>query len=249
MALLLRLYLTCTALLICCVLLSCSSELDKRKRGIIQRPAKNTNSAIKVMRNDAKADDRRPEAVTPMRKVKKRGNRRRTNDTACTGLGGICQHNRFVCQGRYMREKCSEPETRLCCTPVKPWSVLCMGHYNNRVRSCDLHGCGAFNSRGGLNRTVDLVCDDYGTVNAPFQGSLSGPVSQKDHGGFLYDGVKLFNNVHCVQIFNIRPFRYTGTVALGDPLGYVLPLQERFAGITSHLKLQMCDGSDPSPFI
>lgn len=54
---------------------------------------------------------------------------------------------------------------------------------------------------------------------------------------------------HCVKIFNIRPFRYTGKAVLGEPLGYVLPLQEHFAGITSHLKLQMCDGTDPSPFI
>uniref|UniRef100_A0A3Q2Y8Y5 Uncharacterized protein n=1 Tax=Hippocampus comes TaxID=109280 RepID=A0A3Q2Y8Y5_HIPCM len=61
---------------------------------------------------------------------------------------------------------------------------------------------------------------------------------------------KLKSNCHhCVKIFNIRPFRYTGMVALGEPLGYVLPLQEHFAGITSHLKLQMCDGTDPSPFI
>ncbi|XP_061658876.1 myeloid protein 1-like [Syngnathoides biaculeatus] len=101
----------------------------------------------------------------------------------------------------------------------------------------------------GLNRTVDLVCADYGTVNVPFPGTLAGPVSQIDPAGFQYDGVKLVNDVQCVKLFNIRPFRYNGPVALGDPLGYVLPLQERFAGIASHLKLQMCDGTDPSPFI
>ncbi|XP_054611709.1 leukocyte cell-derived chemotaxin-2-like [Dunckerocampus dactyliophorus] len=100
-----------------------------------------------------------------------------------------------------------------------------------------------------LHRAVDLVCSDYGTVSAPFSGSLAGPVSQKDPTGFQYVGVKLVSDVHCVKLFNIRPFRYIGTVARGDPLGYVLPLQERFSGITSHLKLQMCDGTDPSPFI
>lgn len=55
--------------------------------------------------------------------------------------------------------------------------------------------------------------------------------------------------VHCVKIFNIRPYRYVGPVAQGEALGYLLPLQERFSGITSHLELQMCDGTDPSPFI
>lgn len=29
---------------------------------------------------------------------------------------------------------------------VGAWSVLCAGHHNNRVRACDVHGCGAFNS-------------------------------------------------------------------------------------------------------
>ncbi|KAG7215914.1 hypothetical protein INR49_002550 [Caranx melampygus] len=55
--------------------------------------------------------------------------------------------------------------------------------------------------------------------------------------------------VHCVKIFNLRPYRYVGAVAQGEALGYLLPLQERFSGITSHLQLQRCDGSDPSPFI
>lgn len=53
----------------------------------------------------------------------------------------------------------------------------------------------------------------------------------------------------CVKIFNVRPYRYMGPVTQGEALGYLLPLQERFPGITSHLELQMCDGTDPSPFI
>uniref|UniRef100_A0A4W6ELT5 Uncharacterized protein n=1 Tax=Lates calcarifer TaxID=8187 RepID=A0A4W6ELT5_LATCA len=55
--------------------------------------------------------------------------------------------------------------------------------------------------------------------------------------------------VHCVKIFNIRPYQYIGPVAQGEALGYLLPLQERFSGITSHMELQMCDSTDPSPFI
>uniref|UniRef100_A0A3Q1CWG0 Uncharacterized protein n=1 Tax=Amphiprion ocellaris TaxID=80972 RepID=A0A3Q1CWG0_AMPOC len=134
---------------------------------------------------------------------------------------------------------------------VGAWSVLCAGHHNNRIRACDSHGCGAFNSKrvNGLHKAVDLVCDDFGIINAPFSGSLAGPVSQKDPAGNQYDGVKLLSDVHCVKIFNIHPYRYLGPVAQGEALGYLLPLQERFSGITSHLELQMCDGSDPSPFI
>uniref|UniRef100_A0A8D2ZVZ7 Si:ch1073-204b8.1 n=1 Tax=Scophthalmus maximus TaxID=52904 RepID=A0A8D2ZVZ7_SCOMX len=123
---------------------------------------------------------------------------------------------------------------------VSTWSVLCAGHHNNRVRACDVHGCGAFNSQrgNGLHKAVDLVCDDYGLVNAPFSGTLAGPVTRKDGAG-----------TQCVKIFNIRPYRYLGPVAQGQALGYLLPLQERFSGITSHLALQMCDGTDPSRFI
>lgn len=60
--------------------------------------------------------------------------------------------------------------------------------------------------------------------------------------------VFLCHPVLCVKIFNIRPYRYMGPVTQGEALGYLLPLQERFPGITSHLELQMCDGTDPSPF-
>lgn len=52
-----------------------------------------------------------------------------------------------------------------------------------------------------------------------------------------------------MKIFNIRPYRYIGPVAQGEAFGYVLPLQEHFSGITSHLELRMCDRADPSPFI
>lgn len=45
-----------------------------------------------------------------------------------------------------------------------------------------------------LHQAVDLVCEDYGIVNAPFSGSLAGPVSRKDPAGNQFDGVKLLND-------------------------------------------------------
>ncbi|XP_067113795.1 leukocyte cell-derived chemotaxin-2-like [Osmerus mordax] len=131
------------------------------------------------------------------------------------------------------------------------WSVLCAGHHNNRVRACDVFGCGAFNSNRGVGRheAVDVVCEDYGIVNAPFSGTLGGLAGRAGPDGMHYDGVKLLNSEHCVKLFNIRPYRYVGPVSQGEALGYLLPLQERFSGITSHMELQLCDLSDPSPFI
>ncbi|XP_067348819.1 leukocyte cell-derived chemotaxin-2-like isoform X1 [Channa argus] len=235
------------------VLLICASEHEERKGDTFQSPDKNTDTITKEKRNYTRAHDRI--LVTPRKKVKKTESKRISSrprsDISCIRLGGICQPKRYICQGRYLHDKCSGSKTRHCCMPVGAWSGFCAGHHNNRVRACDSHGCGAFNSKrgNGLHKAVDLVCDEYGAVNAPFSGYLDGPVIQKDPTGIQYDGVKLLNDVHCVKILNIRPYRYHGPVAQGEAFGYVLPLQERFSGITSHLELQMCDGTDPSPFI
>ncbi|XP_038564679.1 leukocyte cell-derived chemotaxin-2-like [Micropterus salmoides] len=239
------------ALLVCCVLLSPALEHEKRRGEEFQSSDENADSNIKVKRNYTTTNDRRPKAGSPRKTGSERVSMGPRSDVSCAKLGGICQPHRYICQGRYLKDKCSGAKTRQCCMPVGVWSILCAGHHNNRVRSCDAHGCGAFNSRRGddLHKAVDLVCDDYGIVNTPFSGSLVGPVSRKDSAGHQYDGVKLLNDVHCVKIFNIRPFHYMGPVAQGEALGYLLPLQERFSGITSHLELQMCDSSDPSPFI
>ncbi|KAE8287597.1 hypothetical protein D5F01_LYC13646 [Larimichthys crocea] len=243
------------ALLICYVLLICALEHEEGKGEELQSPEKDVGNSIKVRRNDTTANDGKPKAITPRKKVKKTGSKKASvgsrSDISCTKLGGICQPSRYICQGRYLKDKCSGAKTRQCCMPVGAWNILCAGHHNNRVRACDVHGCGAFNSRrgNGLHKAVDLVCDDYGIVNTPFSGSLAGPVSRKDPAGNQYDGVKLLNDVHCVKIFNIRPYRYIGPVSQGEALGYLLPLQDRFSGITSHLELQMCDSTDPSPFI
>ncbi|KAM9728565.1 leukocyte cell-derived chemotaxin-2 isoform 2-T2 [Menidia menidia] len=219
------------------------------------KSGENTDNNTEVGRNYTPANDRIPKPATLRTKVKIAGSKRvlkgPRNDTECTRLGGICQAKHLVCRGHYLREKCSGPKTRQCCSQAGAWSALCAGHPKNRVRACDTHGCGAFNSKRGkgLHKAVDLVCDDYGVIKAPFSGSLAGPVSRKDAAGNHYDGIKLLSDAYCVKIFNIRPYRYVGPVTWGEALGYLLPLQDRFSGITSHVELHMCDGTDPSPFI
>uniref|UniRef100_A0A671S0Z7 Si:ch1073-204b8.1 n=1 Tax=Sinocyclocheilus anshuiensis TaxID=1608454 RepID=A0A671S0Z7_9TELE len=100
-------------------------------------------------------------------------------------------------------------------------------------------------SDGRIHKGIDIVCGDYGIVNAPFSGNLGGPV-----GRAVGDSLFIYlSSVHCVKIFNIRPYVFFGSVVQGEAMGYLLPQQERFSGIASHLELQMCDGSDPSPFI
>lgn len=48
--------------------------------------------------------------------------------------------------------------------------------------------------KNDLHKAVDLVCDDYGVINAPFSGSLAGPVRQTDSDGNQFDGVKLLSD-------------------------------------------------------
>ncbi|XP_050949093.1 uncharacterized protein LOC127152462 isoform X3 [Labeo rohita] len=69
------------------------------------------------------------------------------NDMGCTSIGGICQRNTYICQGRYLKDKCRGEKSRWCCTPATAWSALCAGSHHNRARACDSYGCGGFNSR------------------------------------------------------------------------------------------------------
>lgn len=39
------------------------------------------------------------------------------NDMDCTSIGGICQRNTYICQGRYLKDKCRGEISRQCCTP------------------------------------------------------------------------------------------------------------------------------------
>ncbi|CAB1316744.1 unnamed protein product [Coregonus sp. 'balchen'] len=124
-------------------------------------------------------------------------------------------------------------------------------------KSHSINGFDRVRDGDGLHKAVDVVCDDYGIVSAPFSGTLGGPVV-----GILYDGIKLSNSAVCilarkaaaqeqstVKIFNIRPYCYMGPISQGEALGYQLPLQKCFSGITSHMELHMCDCSDLLPYI
>lgn len=45
-----------------------------------------------------------------------------------------------------------------------------------------------------LHKGVDVMCDDYGNINAPFTGTLGGPVGRRGTDGIQFDGVKLSNS-------------------------------------------------------
>lgn len=50
-------------------------------------------------------------------------------DISCTRLGGICQPVRYICQDRYLKDKCSGAKTRQCCMPGM--IEICICPYRN----------------------------------------------------------------------------------------------------------------------
>lgn len=57
-------------------------------------------------------------------------------------------------------------------------------------KACDLS---CIFSDGGIHKGIDIVCGDYGIINAPFSGNLGGPVGRAVGDSVQYDGVKLYN--------------------------------------------------------
>lgn len=112
-------------------MLSGALEHGERKKEQIQSPDKNS-SRLKVKGNFTSSNDRRPKAVTPGKKVKS-GSKRvfmgPRSDISCTRLGGICQPVRYICQDRYLKDKCSGAKTRQCCMPGM--IEICICPYRN----------------------------------------------------------------------------------------------------------------------
>ncbi|KAM6322345.1 leukocyte cell-derived chemotaxin-2 [Podargus strigoides] len=51
----------------------------------------------------------------------------------------------------------------------------------------------------------------------------------------------------CIKIFYIEPIKYSGPIKKGEKIGILLPMQRVYRGITSHVHIQNCDLTDPTP--
>ncbi|NXG18985.1 MIM1 protein, partial [Grallaria varia] len=130
------------------------------------------------------------------------------------------------------------------------WATVCAGNPTNEIRGCDKYGCGYYGAPRrngkGKHRAVDVICADGSTVYAPFSGQLSGPVKFFHNGNAIDDGVQISGSGFCVKLVCIHPIRYNGAITKGQVLGKMLPMQRVFPGITSHVHIENCDGSDPT---
>ncbi|KAK4814800.1 hypothetical protein QYF61_027245 [Mycteria americana] len=137
------------------------------------------------------------------------------------------------------------------------WAQICSGNPINKIRGCDRYGCGHFgadrHSGKGKHAGVDVICADGATVYAPFSGQLSGPIRFFHNGNAIDDGVQIRgsgnNPSYCVKLVCIHPIRYHGQIHRGQQLGRMLPMQRVFPGIVSHIHVENCDHSDPTPLL
>ncbi|NXP86819.1 MIM1 protein, partial [Passerina amoena] len=142
------------------------------------------------------------------------------------------------------------------------WAQICSGNPTNRIRGCDRYGCGNFgadrHSGKGKHVGVDVICSDGATVYAPFSGQLSGPIRFFHNGNAIDDGMQLmFPDPasspslpgYCVKLVCIHPIRYHGQIRRGERLGKMLPMQKVYPGIISHIHVENCDRSDPTPLL
>ncbi|NXT75231.1 LECT2 protein, partial [Zapornia atra] len=129
------------------------------------------------------------------------------------------------------------------------WGNICSSQPANRVRGCDRHGCGGYNNpRGGRkHRGVDVVCEDGSAVYAPFTGKIEKPARPYGNGNAIDNGVQLSGAGFCIKMFYIRPVKNRGSIQKGEKIGVMLPMQSVYPGITSHVHIQNCDLTDPTP--
>ncbi|KAF1481997.1 Myeloid protein 1, partial [Pygoscelis antarcticus] len=154
------------------------------------------------------------------------------------------------------------------------WAQICSGNAINKIRGCDRYGCGFFGADSGKGKHgkhgkhmgVDVICADGATVYAPFSGQLSGPIRFFHNGNAIDDGVQIRGSGkcnrcfltslplpslpgYCVKLVCIHPIRYHGQIHRGQQLGRMLPMQRVFPGIISHIHVENCDHSDPTPLL
>ncbi|XP_056285661.1 leukocyte cell-derived chemotaxin-2-like [Pseudoliparis swirei] len=140
----------------------------------------------------------------------------------------------------------------LCVCGAVRFGQLCSGNPLNIRRTSDSWGHGHHGaSRGSReHQGLDIRCRDGATVYAPFDVTLHGKVTVYTNASkaAINSGVNLRGQGLCFKLFYVRPDSASGSVRKGRRLGVMMPMQTVYPGITSHVHVQMCDQSDPTPY-
>uniref|UniRef100_UPI0037E8B42C leukocyte cell-derived chemotaxin-2-like n=1 Tax=Semicossyphus pulcher TaxID=241346 RepID=UPI0037E8B42C len=140
----------------------------------------------------------------------------------------------------------------LCVCDGLTFGPLCSGNPTNKRRTSDNWGRGEYGARRGsrLHQGLDIVCNDGSVVYAPIDVTLNGKVIvyNDPKKAAINSGINLQGEGLCFKLFYVQPDRTSGTVRKGQRIGVMLPMQEVYPGITSHVHVQMCDRSDPTKY-
>ncbi|XP_062443399.1 leukocyte cell-derived chemotaxin-2 [Rhea pennata] len=128
------------------------------------------------------------------------------------------------------------------------WANICSGQPANKIRGCDSTGCGGYNLREGRkHKGVDVVCKDGSTVYAPFTGKIDRQTRPYGNGNAIDDGVQLSGSGFCIKMYFIKPVKHSGPIRKGEKIGVMLPMQIIYRATISHIHIQNCDLTDPTP--
>uniref|UniRef100_A0A671X1W4 Leukocyte cell derived chemotaxin 2, tandem duplicate 1 n=1 Tax=Sparus aurata TaxID=8175 RepID=A0A671X1W4_SPAAU len=140
----------------------------------------------------------------------------------------------------------------LCVCDAVTFGPLCSGNSDNSRRQSDSRGQGHYGARRGdrVHKGLDIMCTDGSTVYAPFDVTLHGNVIvyTDPAKAAINQGINLRGEGLCFKLFYVRPDKTSGSVRKGQRIGTMLPMQSVYPGITSHVHVQMCDKSDPTPY-
>ncbi|KAM3592009.1 uncharacterized protein V6R79_011306 [Siganus canaliculatus] len=140
----------------------------------------------------------------------------------------------------------------LCLSDAVTFGPLCEGNPTNRRRASDSWGSGHYGAgrNGRRHEGLDVYCADGSAVYAPLDVTLERRVIvyNKAEKAAIDKGVQMRGGGLCFKLFYVDPDRVSGTVRKGQRIGTMLPMQQVYPGITSHIHVQMCDKSDPTPY-
>ncbi|TFK09519.1 phosphorylase b kinase regulatory subunit beta [Platysternon megacephalum] len=130
------------------------------------------------------------------------------------------------------------------------WAQICDGNPLNSVRGCDKYGCGYYGAprNGRKHLAVDVKCQDGSGVYAPFSGLIVRRIKPFGNNNAIDDGILLreVKSGSCIKLAFIRPLRSRGWIRKGSKIGVMLPMQSVYPDISSHVRIQNCDYSNPT---
>ncbi|XP_059191868.1 myeloid protein 1-like isoform X2 [Centropristis striata] len=131
--------------------------------------------------------------------------------------------------------------------------VILLGNPSNSIRTSDVWGEGHYGAPRGTreHKGLDIECNDGSVVYAPFDVTINRSLSvfSDPKQAAINNGIQLSGNNLCFKLFPLKPDQVSGTVKGGQRLGVMMPMQSVYPGIISHIHIQMCDDSDPTPYL